>query len=398
MAILASQLYINNKVDESGNIVLGAAKVAAPTESLTYSLSSDGLSYICTGITDNTLTDVVVPGYYNGLPVTDIGEGAFYNNSNIKSLFLSNNIKTIQKNGITNCGFLTDVTLPDTILDIGIYVFILLPSLTYNFINNGKYLGNYENPYLVLHVISDTSASHISINNRCKSIGYGAFFNCDNMTTLSLPSSVLYFGDSLPPGKTYSSLYYGGSLSEWCNIKFAESVLRGCNLYINNTLLKDLVVPNNVLRLNAECFAGWNGNSVVFNENLKEIGNGCFASCKNIKSIVFPNNIEYVGNAAFAYCDLLNNITLSNKMSTLKSEIFSYCPSITSITIPTNIVKFEDSIFAYSENLNTIIYEGTIAQWNAIDKHIFWNIHMGNYIVHCTDGDLPKQLAEGVIG
>ena len=45
--------------------------------------------------------------------------------------------------------------------------------------------------------------------------------------------------------------------------------------------------------------------------------------------------------------------------------------------------------FSYCSGLKNIIYTGTIADWQNIDKGIYWNDNVSkDCIIHCTDGDI----------
>lgn len=62
------------------------------TDGLTYSLSSNGKYYICTGLgTVPTNSDIEIAAFYGGLPVTEIGAGAF-NGKTIKSIIIPTTI------------------------------------------------------------------------------------------------------------------------------------------------------------------------------------------------------------------------------------------------------------------------------------------------------------------
>lgn len=64
---------------------------------------------------------------------------------------------------------------------------------------------------------------------------------------------------------------------------------------------------------------------------------------------------------------------------------------LTSLTIPKCITEIEGCAFTDCIALVNITYQGTKAQWNAISKGNLWNAETGDYIVHCTDGDLDKN-------
>ena len=58
-------------------------------ENFVFTLSEDGRSYVITGLADGfSVADVIVPGYYNGKPVTEIGHSVFAYNNSIRSIDL----------------------------------------------------------------------------------------------------------------------------------------------------------------------------------------------------------------------------------------------------------------------------------------------------------------------
>jgi len=53
--------------------------------------------------------------------------------------------------------------------------------------------------------------------------------------------------------------------------------------------------------------------------------------------------------------------------------------------------RIGESAFSYCSRLTSISFNGTMAQWNAIEKNDYWNVDTGNYTIHCTDGDIAKD-------
>ena len=66
------------------------------------------------------------------------------------------------------------------------------------------------------------------------------------------------------------------------------------------------------------------------------------------------------------------------------------CSGLTSVTIPNSVTSIGKYAFLGCTGLTSITFEGTMAQWNEIQKADGWNNNTGSYIIHCTDGDIEK--------
>lgn len=89
--------------------LLLAAASAAETDSFTFSLNAAGTGYVVTGYTGSA-SDVTVPDWYDGKPVTAIGAGAFMGNSGVTRVALPSSITSIGASAFKNCSALTMLT------------------------------------------------------------------------------------------------------------------------------------------------------------------------------------------------------------------------------------------------------------------------------------------------
>ena len=83
--------------------------------------------------------------------------------------------------------------------------------------------------------------------------------------------------------------------------------------------------------------------------------------------VIIPNGVTSIGQCAFGGSMLLANVTIPSSVTSIGIAAFDYCTELKNIT-----------------------FEGTKAQWNAIEKGEDWDADTGNYTVHCTDGDIAK--------
>jgi len=119
-----------------------------------YSLSADGTYYIVTDF-DESVTEVVIPTEFNGLPVKEIGDSAFKYCYDLTSIEIPNSVTSIGDWAFDYCFSLTSIEIPDSVKSIGDYAFEYCESLT-----------------------------SVEIGNSVTSIGYWAFSYCESLTDI----------------------------------------------------------------------------------------------------------------------------------------------------------------------------------------------------------------------
>ena len=62
---------------------------------------------------------VVIPASINGMPVTTIGDGAFYGSSILTSVTIPASVTSIRESAFQDCAGLTGVTIPSSVTIIG---------------------------------------------------------------------------------------------------------------------------------------------------------------------------------------------------------------------------------------------------------------------------------------
>ena len=87
------------------------------TLGLEYELNGEGTGYRVSMSEGCTETEIVIPSYYNDLPVLEIADSAF-KESNIVSVEIGYNVTEIRNYAFKNCELLTDVIMPDTITHV----------------------------------------------------------------------------------------------------------------------------------------------------------------------------------------------------------------------------------------------------------------------------------------
>lgn len=133
-------------------------------------------------------TTVSVPRELDGLPVTTIGELAFYYGTAVEIVILPDSVTTLEENAFYYCRALKKITLPESITTIGDKCFSWCSSLT-----------GIKLPKSVT-VIPDycfnecASLEAASLPNTLTSVGVRAFSGCASLSELTLGSTVRSVG------------------------------------------------------------------------------------------------------------------------------------------------------------------------------------------------------------
>ena len=62
--------------------------------------------------------------------------------------------------------------------------------------------------------------------------------------------------------------------------------------------------------------------------------------------------------------------------------------TIATVKLSKTLTKIGDNAFADCTALATIVFDGTKAEWEAIEKGEDWNLNMVSYTIDCTDEDI----------
>lgn len=135
-------------------------------------------------------TEIVIPSEINGLPVTKIDYGAFYNCTRLTSITIPSSVVNIYGTAFENCSKLTSVTIPDSVTSIG------------------------EKTFSYCYALES-----VTIQGGVKSIGEEAFARCSKLASITIPDSVTnIYRDAFYRCSSLTDVYYGGSETEWKKI------------------------------------------------------------------------------------------------------------------------------------------------------------------------------------
>lgn len=189
---------------------------------------------------------------------------------------------------------------------------------------------------------ADADIQSVTVGNGITKIGDYLFYRCENMTSVSLPSTLTEIG--------YRSFAQG-----------------------NNE------------------FSVWGLTTLTIPPSVTVIGGNAFRQTA-ITELIVPSSVSTIEDYAFSRCTQLKTVRIESRV--IGSYMFANCSALDSLTISANCKSIGENVLGYCEKLTTITYEGSLEQWEAITKPVNW-IQTGN---HQHNGYLQKiQCLDGYL-
>ena len=364
----------------------GAGAGGAIVPIYTYTLDDANRATI-TGYSGNA-TALYIPGEIDGHEVVAIGDRAFENRTDLRTVMIPDSVTEMGGYAFNNCTNLSNVTLSKNLESMGSSAFGNCDGLTQIEIpksldiGGDYYSGAFADCANLKKVTFERGTTKIASNLLCgctgiekidipdtvKVIQVCAFKECKNLSTVNIPDSVIEI-----EGWAFEScsvLTKIGIPNQTLSI--AGAAFRNC------TSLTDIHLPSMLKAISSSTFEGCKKLTTInFPSTLTMIGNsafsGCeslpeailpsgvekiesnaFKNCKAMKKAVVPDTVSSIGSSAFYGCEALADITLGSKLKKIESQTFYGCTALPSIMIPYNVTTIGDSAFVNCTKLTQI--------------------------------------------
>lgn len=254
--------------------------------------------------------------------VTSIGDYAFAG-AEFGKIVIPGSVETIGKWSFGKCYELTSITLPEGLVSIGEQAF-------------------YDDSKLISIVLPDS----------LKEIGNRAFESCTNLTSITIGTNLESIGNDAFSQCEMLSTINISDISSWCQISFKDNPLRYAHtLSLNGKVIKDLVIPEGVDRINKRAFIDYtNLQSISFPISLHSIGYEAFQNCTNLTKLSLPDNVESLDVRAFSGCISLSSVTLGSGVNTIEQEAFGSCKELSEVYCYAEKVPFGTDINAFVDS------------------------------------------------
>ena len=388
---------------------------------LTSHFYSDGNYCYTVAKADSSVSgDVIIPAYYNGLPVKIIGDAAFSGCRNITSIVIPEGIERIGNQAFEYCRLLTRIDIPSTVNDISTErAFVGCTSLAAinvsedneNYISVDGVLFDKNQETLIYYPFAKEGDSY-TIPNTVKTIAAYSFYDKklkvvdfeegsvvetikrDALTSIKaiyLPKTIKSIYDYALGNDVDLFVMYEGSEEELANVftniysfqtpyKAYVNEKVGQLKYVENGDISYFECDGNAYQLKAinSDITSFDYRTDINDLNLINLSYAAFEHCQKFERIELPSTLLSLGKG-FVFYDCSDNlvinyhgtienwITLKNKSANnLRGKIHLFCEDddseTTDVVIPDTITEISPYAFYNCVGIKSVIYNsGTIA-------------------------------------
>ena len=327
--------------------------------------------------------------------VTCISSFAFNECYSLKTIVIPNSVTHIGYGAFDNCSSIESITIPfvgQTLYNTDFQSIFgtvenVKNSLKEVIITGGTMIGGYS-------FEGFSSLENVVISDSITSIGYGAFADCSNLKSITIP----FVGEMLNgTSNTNFDYIFEGNGSVPTSLK--EVIITGGtsideNAFSGCSSLENIVVPNSVTSIGLGAFTDCSNLKSITIPFVGETINGTrdvhfayiFGAIGNSESgKIVPTSLKeviitggnFIGYVAFSNCSSIEKIILPNSVTYIDTHAFEYCNSLESIIIPEGVIEINMGAFRNCDNLTAIYCEASykLSQWyyfEDINVPVYW--------------------------
>ena len=258
--------------------------------------------------------------------VTEIGYGAFFQNTAITKVTIPSTVTKIGEKAFYQCRNVTEISLPDGLAEIGALAF------------NGC-----------------STLATLTIPSAVTSIGGGAFAHCNSLQEITVPAGIT---DSA----SIQDLYISDNGAYPGTVKFAD----GSPFEIDGGVLYNETVA--VFCVDREA------TSITVRAGTTEIFPGAFSKQDSLESVSFADDgqLTNIGQSAFYSCDNLKSVMLPDGLTTIGKGAFEYVPALKFINIPSTVTSLGVNFLSGVSTDTVVVFEGETPPTFESEEDLEW--------------------------
>lgn len=258
--------------------------------------------------------------------VTNIGDHAFDECSNMTDIKMPNTITKIGSIAFSSCYALTDMSLPNTVTELGSWAYSHCRSLT-----------------------------KVYIPKSLTDIGNLALIGCENVTSMEVEQGNPVFDSR-----------------DNCN----AIIMTATNTLVAGS--QNTVIPSTVTSIGGSAFYDCkNLTNIVIPTSVTTIESAAFYRCYKLQDVEIPETVTSIGEAAFSFCHGFENVKIPNAVVTIDKGAFEYCNGVKTLVLGSSLTSIGDATFHNCWRLKEITVNattpptcGTQGVFTGVDKDV----------------------------
>ena len=249
------------------------------------------------------ITDVTLPN-----TLIEIGDNAFKGCRKLERIDFPNGLKKIGDFAFYRCHSLSSVILPDSVTTIGNGAFLYCDNLK---IFRAFGVKSIEKQTFA----NNTELAKIAFNSSidCSNFKNDTFTGCFKIKDIELSDGTSYHADNLLSAlitdENIHPVIRAVAESVYQSVKVENGVLH--KLHVN---LKSFELPEGIKCIEKSCFFDKTGIvSITFPKSLERIRSNAFGNCINLEQIILQSENIVIDEKAFRGCSSLKNIVIGDK-------------------------------------------------------------------------------------
>lgn len=238
-------------------------------------------------------------------------------------------------------------------------------------------------------------------------IGTGAFLNCKNLTSITIPEGITQIGTgAFINCSSLQEIHFPSTITEIENMAF-----RNCSQ------LETIFLPASVTTIGTRVFDNCKQLRQVYYEGtleswflnlqfLDEMSNPLYYGAQLyiqgqlVDKMDLPSHIDIIPDYHFVGNQTLTTVTIPSHITRIGEGAFYQCSNLRKITLPSSICAIDDNAFYGCEALDEVYYEGTIADWCKIQfgspyaNPMMYATHFYIQGKEITEIEIPDEVTE----
>lgn len=165
----------------------------------------------------------------------------------------------------------------------------------------------------------------------------------------------------------------------------------GYKAFYQNTDIVSFTAPSTLRKIDSLAFYHCtNLEAFNFNNGLLSIGYSAFDGCEKLKEVSIPDTVTTL-DSGFSYCKNMEKLKIGNGIEKIPSLTFAGCHNLKTVELGNGLKEISSNAFSSCNSLETVRFNGTRAEWDAINIVTTGNFAITNANVITNDDVQPTE-------